>query len=139
VSGFVVDERVPTVAELRLLNDAVGWHDLPADDAAVARGLAASLFGVCVICDGETIACGRVIGDGAVYFYLQDVMVKPDWQGMGAGRLVLEAIEGYLRRAAPDGAFVGLMAAAGKAGFYERFGFAARPSDEPGMARHWRG
>jgi GNAT superfamily N-acetyltransferase len=137
--GYRLERRPPTARELRALNDAVGWTDLPGSDDAVARGLAASLFGVVVLTTaGETVGSARVVGDGGVYFYVQDLMVAPAHQGRGLGDLLLDEVFAYLERAAPAGALVGLMAAQGKADFYARRGFAARPQDGPGMSLTWR-
>jgi GNAT superfamily N-acetyltransferase len=137
--GYRLERRAPTVRELRALNDAVGWTDLPVDDDAVARGLAASLFGVVVLTAvGETVGSARVVGDGGVYFYIQDLIVVPAHQGRGLGDLLLDQVLAYLERAAPAGAFVGLMAVEGKAGFYARRGFAVRPPNGPGMSMIWR-
>jgi GNAT superfamily N-acetyltransferase len=136
--GYRLERRPPTVRELRALNDAVGWTDLPGNDDAVSRGLAASLFGVVVLtAAGETVGSARVVGDGGVYFYVQDLIVAPAHQGRGLGDLLLDDVLAYLERTAPAGAFVGLMAAQGKAGFYARRGFAARPQDGPGMSLTW--
>ena len=134
---YRTEERPPSVAELRALNEAVGWTDLPSDDDAVARGLAASLYGVVVTMAGQLIAAGRVIGDGGVYFYVQDVIVVPEHQRRGVGDLVMAEIWGYLREHAAKGATIGLMAADGRAGFYERWGFTARPAGGPGMMLAW--
>jgi ribosomal protein S18 acetylase RimI-like enzyme len=133
-----LERRPPSVAELRALNAAVGWTDLPEDDDAVARGLAASLFGVVLIsAAGEVAGCARVVGDGGVYFYVQDLIVAPSHQGLGLGDLLLDEVLVYLERAAPAGATVGLTAAEGKAGFYARRGWAPRPHDGPGMTLAW--
>lgn len=137
LESYRIERRPPTVAELRALNAAVGWDDLPDDDDAVARGLAASLFGVVVTLAGEVVACARLVGDGGIYYYLQDVIVVPAHQGHGVGDLLMREVLCHLERHAPAGAFIGLMAAVGKAGFYERCGFAARPPGEPGMALVW--
>ncbi len=78
-----------------------------------------------------------MVGDGGIYFYLQDVIVRPEQQGRGYGRLIMGALMGFLDRTARPGAFVGLMAATGVAAFYERYGFAPRPEGRPGMYRVW--
>lgn len=36
-----------------------------------------SLFDVSVICDGKVIGMGRLVGDGAMYWYLQEIIVLP--------------------------------------------------------------
>jgi GNAT superfamily N-acetyltransferase len=135
--SYRVERRPPTVAETRALYGSAGWTDIPDDDAAVARGLAASLFGVVVTFAGEIVACARLVGDGGMYFYLQDVIVLPAHQGKGVGDLVMREIVEYLDACAPANCFVALFAAAGKSGFYERYGFARRAADEPGMALQW--
>jgi GNAT superfamily N-acetyltransferase len=126
------------VAEIRALYRSADWSDIPDDDEAVARALEASLFGVVVSFDADVVACARLVGDGGMYFYLQDVIVLPAHQGRGVGDLVMGEVVEYLDAHAPCDCFVGLFAAAGKSGFYERHGFARRSADEPGMARQWR-
>jgi hypothetical protein len=46
---------------------------------------------------------------------------------------IMEAIMDYSRANTRPGAFVGLMAAEGTSGFYERYGFSERPGEGPGM------
>ena len=128
-------ERPPTPDAYARLRDAVGWNEV--DAAGVAEGLRATLFSVCFELYGETIGCGRVVGDGGIYFYLQDVIVTPEQQGRGYGRLIMGALMGFLDRTSRPGAFVGLMAAQGVAAFYERYGFVPRPEGRPGMYRVW--
>jgi GNAT superfamily N-acetyltransferase len=102
--------------------------------AAAARALRDDLFDVVVLLDGETpVACCRVIGDGALTFYVQDLLVVPKMQRKGVGTKVMGIVLGHLGTIAPPGAFVGLMAAPGTESFFARNGFAARPADAPGM------
>jgi hypothetical protein len=99
-----------------------------------ARALRDDLFDVVVLLDGETpLACGRVIGDGALTFLIQDVLVVPQMQRRGIGSKVMGIILGHLGTVAAPGAFVGLMAAPGTEPFFAKHGFAARPADAPGM------
>jgi len=102
--------------------------------ALAARALRDDLFNIVVLLDGEApVGCARVIGDGALTFYLQDVLVVPKLQRKGIGSKVMELVLGHLRSLAPPGAFVGLLAAPGTEGFFAKHGFAARPADAPGM------
>jgi len=99
-----------------------------------ARALRDDLFDVVVLLDGETpVACGRVIGDGALTFLIQDVLVVPQMQRRGIGTKVMGIILGHLSAAAAPGAFIGLMAAPGTEPFFAKHGFAARPADAPAM------
>ena len=112
------------------LRATCGWGTV--DPAIAERALAAGLFAV-VARDGSRLAgFGRVVGDGVLYFYVQDVIVHPDFRGQGVGRLIVEALLAEVLKRAPIGATVGLMAARGKEGFYEKFGFTRRPTERLG-------
>lgn len=87
------------------------------------ESLSRSLFGVVIQHKDDIIGMGRVIGDGQIYFYVQDVAVHPDHQNRGIGKLILTEITNYLKVHAPEKAFIGLFAAQGKETFYEQYGF----------------
>lgn len=135
--GFELVEREPTVGEYRSFRQAVGWSDV--SDGGVTTGLKNALYSVVLLHNKKPIGCGRVVGDGGIYFYVQDIIVLPEYQGLGFGRLIMDNIMDYLRGGAKPGAFIGLMAAEGVARFYERYGFEVRPDDAPGMAMRWEG
>ena len=125
--------RVPTPDEHRLLAESVGWHDAFAWEAMPAS-LASSVAGVVVLYDGRPIGMGRVIGDAAFYFYVQDVVVVPEHQGIGIGTVILESLIEQVERSAPPKSFIGLFAAGRAAALYERHGFEAHA----GMAGMFR-
>ena len=64
-----------------------------------------------------------VLGDGATFAYLKDIIVRPEWQGRGIGTRIVEALLAILRRPSPDGMLVTLFTGQHLADFYERFGF----------------
>jgi ribosomal protein S18 acetylase RimI-like enzyme len=132
---FIFIERPPGTSDYHRLRQAVGWEDL--DDPTATAGLANALYSVVVEHNGETIGCGRVVGDGAIYFYIQDIIVLPAFQGQGLGRRIMDHVMDYFRRSARRNAFIGLMAADGIAAFYEPYGFKERPGDRPGMSMLW--
>lgn len=129
--SYQIIERVPAVGEYLALREAVGWGRL--DERLAEQGLAGALFTVCALHEGTVVGCARVVGDGGLYFYLQDVIVLPRFQGTGLGRRLMEPILRYLDEHARPGSFVGLMAAEGVSDFYRQFGFAIRPPGRPGM------
>lgn len=131
---YEIVERAPTVDEFRRLRGPEGGGEM--GDEGLAAGLASALFSCVVLHDGDVAACGRVIGDGGMYFYVQDVIVLPEYSGHGLGAMVMDAVIGYLERVARPGAFVGLIDADSAEGFYERYGFQRRP-DQTGMFRVW--
>ncbi|KCZ51643.1 GNAT family N-acetyltransferase [Hyphomonas pacifica] len=122
-----------SAAEFVRLRAGLGWGEVSEEDAD--RSLRASLFQCTARAGGEAIGFGRVVGDGVMYFYIQDMMIRPEHQGHGIGASILETLLGQIREKAGSGAMIGLMAAKGKAGFYEKYGFVSRPNEayDPGM------
>jgi ribosomal protein S18 acetylase RimI-like enzyme len=128
---YILLESAPTNEEYMKLRKAVGWGDVDAD--AVKTGWSNSLFSVCVMFENEVIGCGRVIGDGGIYFYIQDVIILPEFQRQGIGEVIMNSLMEYLKANAHAEAFIGLMAAKESSEFYKQFGFKERPFDAPGM------
>ena len=118
-----IDERMPSVQEHLALADSVGWKS---DAESMTLALRNSLFGVVAVDTRErgkerVVGCVRVVGDGARFFYVQDVMVMPEFQHQRIGSALMESVMGWLKREAPKGAYIGLFT--GKPAFYERYGF----------------
>jgi GNAT superfamily N-acetyltransferase len=61
------------------------------------------------------------VGDGVLYFYISDVIVRPELRGRGYGVLLMEAVLGYLRRVAHPGAMIVVVPLKGRETVYERF------------------
>ncbi|BFH63626.1 hypothetical protein PAJ34TS1_42180 [Paenibacillus azoreducens] len=120
--GYTLVEKMPTLEEYIHLCTAVGWEEVM-NFAAAEQSLRQSLYGVTLLHGNELAGMGRIVGDGAIYFYIQDIIVVPEHQNKGLGRAILESITGYIRGHAPDKAFVGLFASHGKEDFYRKFGF----------------
>ena len=120
----------PAVADFLQLRSKVGWGELDANLAEVS--LNNSLFHVTIYINQQLIGMGRVVGDGAMYFYIQDVIVEPSHRKLGIGAALMDKIESYLNDATKQGATVGLLAAQGKEAFYTRYGYMQRPNSSLG-------
>ena len=129
-------ESLPDPSDYAYLRTAVGWNELSLD--AIEQGLHGSLYSVCIYLGDKLVGCGRVVGDGSIYFYLQDVIVLPEHQGQGLGKRIMEKLIDYLHHHAYPNSFIGLMAAKGAEHFYRHYGFEKRPDDRPGMYRIWQ-
>lgn len=82
---------------------------------------------------GETVAMGRVIGDGGWYFHVIDMAVLPEHQRQGLGDRVLTHLLAVIRESAPPGAYITLMADAPGRRLYERHGFVESAPRTVGM------
>jgi len=96
---------------------------------AAADALPRSLFAVVAIADGDPVGMGRVVGDGAIFLYVQGIAVTPQWQGRGGGKAILSALVEWVRERAPEKSFLGVFAVKGTEVFYELFGFAVHSGD----------
>jgi ribosomal protein S18 acetylase RimI-like enzyme len=134
-----VIEALPSPAGYNHLRALVGWGTYA--EEVIAQALPRSLYSVCAYRDGELVGMARVIGDGGLVYYVQDVIVVPVCQRQGIGTRMMDQVMGYIRAHAGPNAVVGLMAAGGKEPFYEKYGFTRRPNDRlgAGMTIFWRG
>jgi GNAT superfamily N-acetyltransferase len=125
-SPYQIVERIPTLQEYRKLCTAVGWGAVMNFEAA-ELALPNSLYGIVVMHQEQVVGIGRIVGDGAIFYYLQDIAVLPEHQGQGVGSIILERLVSLVLNSAPEKAFIGLFAAKGTQSFYEQFGFRAWP------------
>ena len=107
------------------LKVAAGFMDRPLQQAE--KALKNGLFNVSAICDGKVVGMGRLVGDGAMYWYLQEIIVLPEYQGKGIGKSIVNRLIEHIKSASIPGTevHVGLITVKGKESFYEEFGFAA--------------
>jgi ribosomal protein S18 acetylase RimI-like enzyme len=120
--SYTIVARPPTVEEYGAICSAVGW-DFYADPDRAARAITGSLFHIVALADGQAVGMGRIVGDGAIFFYLQDIAVLPAHQGRSLGTQITERLMAYLREHAPPGSMLGLFAAPHAVALYERYGF----------------
>lgn len=130
---YVLTPRVPTAEEHRRLAESVGWGGSFWWDSLPAA-LAGSTAGVVVHDDrGELVGMGRVVGDGAFYFYVQDVAVHPEHQRQGLGRRIVEELVEKVRAVAPGHCFVGLFSTPEAERLYRSLGW-----EDKEMLGMWR-
>lgn len=124
---YTIIKQVATAEDFVRLRIITGLTPRPLE--AAKKALPNSVYGVHICVAEQTIAMGRVVGDGALNFDIVDVAVDPDYQGQGFGRLIMESIMDYLENTAFKGAYITLMADVPE--LYTKFGFKlSRPASE---------
>lgn len=122
------------------LRRKVGWKRL--SDRQAQMALNNCLYNVTAYKDGRAVGMGRIVGDGAVVCYVQDLVILPEVQGLGIGSMVLSKLIEYVEGITEDGTemMLCLMCAKGREGFYRKHDFMARPTENlgPGMIQYIR-
>lgn len=126
-----VVEQPPSADEFASLRNLIGWRNPSL--SVIQQSLDSSLFWVSLYRNNELIGCGRIVGDGAMYFYVQDIIVHPKYQNCGLGSIIMTSINQYIEKTCQPGATVGLLAAKGKEAFYEKHGFVGRDGNTLGL------
>lgn len=126
------EENTLTAEEFLRFQQEMGW---PVDPKAQwEKALQNTLYSLKAVKDGSVIAMGRLVGDGAAFWYLNDIFIRTDFQGQGLGRAIVTRLLTYVKENSLPGTEVSvcLMAAKGKEGFYEKLGFHTRPYEYEG-------
>lgn len=79
----------------------------------------------------ELIGFSRIIGDKTMFLYIQDIMVRKEYQGKGVGGNIVEKTLDIVRdykKINPD-VRIYLGASKDKEAFYEKYGFIRRPNE----------
>ena len=102
------------------------WDGAPSLEQTVLA-MRNSIFRVSIF-DGEKIvAMARMIGDFGLCYYIKDVVVRPEYQRRGIGKMLLREMLDFVKERGIKGSGVSveLCAMPEKIPFYEKFGFAA--------------
>lgn len=120
------------VEDYNSLREAVGWGKLIEDQAK--QGLKHSAYIVSCYDEEKIAGTARIIWDKGYVAYLADVMVMPEYQGMGIGCRLVEKTLAFVESQLREGwkIKVVLIAAKEKEGFYRKFGFVERPNENNG-------
>jgi len=125
-------ENMLTADEYIIFESKMG--DAVTSKKQAERSLARQLFSVTALKDNEMVGIARLIGDAAIYFYINDVWVLPEYQGKGIGKELVKRLIQHVEKTGIPGTSVSLclMCAKDKEGFYEKLGFLQRPHNWEG-------
>ena len=99
-----------------------GFAEIPVEHAR--KALQNGLINVSAIYNGELVGMGRLVGDGAMYWYLQEIIILPQFQRKGIGTMIVNHLIDYAKANSITGKFtiIGGVSAKGKEPFYEKMG-----------------
>lgn len=117
-----------TYEEYTALRTSVGWNNF--DENQTRACVNGGLYSIVARENGETVAMGRLVGDG-MYFLIVDVVVRTEYQQKGIGSHIINCLLAYVENHTPEGgrSSVQLIAEKGKEEFYVKMGFKLIPHD----------
>ena len=123
----LVDNILQAEDFVRLRIEA-GFAEVPVEHAR--KALQNGLINVSAIYQGELVGMGRLVGDGAMYWYLQEIIILPKFQRKGIGTMIVNHLVDYAKANSVTGKFttIGGVSAKGKEPFYEKLGFEIIPN-----------
>lgn len=132
MSTDIVFTDTMTGEEYNELRMSVDWK--PITEGQAKRGLKHTTFLVAVRDGRRIVAMGRILFDFGYTAYLGDVIVRPEYQGRGIGKKIVELlIDKTMEAAYEDERIMFILGAAkDKEGFYEKIGFHRRPNEFSG-------
>lgn len=124
-------EATPTADEFNTLTDSVGWGCTNRE--IVEKELKNTVYSICAYDDNKIIGFGRLIGDTAMFLYIQDIMVLPEYQRQQVGSSIMKYLINKVDEFKKDNLDIRtyLGASKGKDAFYKKFGFVTR--EEAGL------
>ncbi len=135
---ITIKKNTICVADYLKIREQVGWKILLEEQANMAIEHSICVMGAYE--EERLIGMGRIVGDGAVICYIQDLIVIPEYQSKGVGSMLLQHLVAYVEelRLEHSQMMLSLMCAKGREPFYEKHGFLARPTEElgPGMIQY---
>lgn len=113
------------------LKTGMGTKDLSKAEIALQN----SLFIVSVRDNNKLIGFGRIVGDQGITYVVSDIMVDPDYQRKGIGKMIMKEIDTYLEENTDQYAYVCLIANKPADKLYSQYGFEYVDPKSCGMKR----
>lgn len=123
MNGLIIKYNELSAEEFITLWETV-WGDGPTIEQT-ELAMKNTLFRVSVFDGANIVAMARMIGDMGLNYYIKDVVVRPEYQGRGIGKILINELLKYIGDNGVKGTdiFIELCAFPDKIPFYEKLGF----------------
>ena len=127
---YKIENKI-TPRDYNNLRKSVGWDSK--NMQITQNALDSSVIVKKATFENKAIGMARVVGDG-LYYYIVDVVVNPEYQNKGIGKLLIESIVKDIEARTKIGqkCSIYLISMKGKEEFYEKCGFTKIPYDYTG-------
>jgi len=129
---IVLRKELPDKNEYFSLFETTGWNkSYKASPEELETGNRNSWLTLSAFDGDKLVGFGRVVTDFTLHAMIFDLIVLPDYRGLGIGTMVLQELVKKCREQSLRD--IQLFCAKDQKGFYEKNGFEARPDNAPGM------
>lgn len=124
------DLKYNDIIELR---NILGWKYI--NEKQIKKGLEHTMFKVSIKVEGKIVACGRLIGDYSCKGLLSDIMVHPNYQKKGYGKIVVTTLLNLVKNELEEGELFQVEATptANNKDFYVKCGMKYKPENQDGV------
>ncbi len=122
LQGVEMVRRHLSPNELKNLMMAVQWHfddDLEKLRVSVEEPMCTAVAEY----QGNVIGTGSILGHATGNYLISNVIVHPDFQSQGVGKLIMQELDNWLSENSVPGAMVKLFTGLDRQAFYGQFGF----------------
>lgn len=127
----IIKELCPE--DLIELRKEIGWKDINYEQ--IKKGLDNTMCKVSIKIDNQIIACGRLVGDYSCKGILSDIIVHPEYQGKGYGKIIVTTLIEMTNNNLKEGELFQIEATptAGNKDFYLKCGMKYKPENQDGV------
>lgn len=129
-----IEYKMPTPSEWHYLRSLSEWKIF--SKKTFSEAAKHSVYGVCVYDQNKIVGMGRIVGDGIICFYIQDVFVTKEYRNKHIGTLIMQHLLKYIKSCGEKGATIALFSHIGTEQFYEQFGFLVREKTGKGSGMY---
>lgn len=131
--GINYGNVIPSKEEFYQLYQTTGWNAGTYTEDDLFKAINNSWYVLSAYQDGKLVGFGRIISDGIYQTFIGDLIVHPDYQKRNIGSEILNLLTEKCKSSGIK--WIQLTCAEGKADFYKKYGFQARPAEAPGMQK----
>lgn len=115
------------------IRQLVGWNTIPED--LIIRALNNSMINISVFDGNNCVGIGRIVGDSVLKGMLTDIMVVPNYQGKGIGKIIVTSLIKKLKSLIKCGDCFQLEAnpTSSNREFYIKCGLKYKPENQDGV------
>lgn len=89
----IVENAMLNKEDLLSLYNSVHWSNYTKNPSSLLKAVTQSLYTVVAYDDKQLIGLIRVVGDDESIAYIQDVLIKPEYQNQGIGSMLFDKVK----------------------------------------------